>query len=55
MSVFLSYSREDNLSAVALEAELEAAGLNLFRDPPLLAGDPSGANGSPRNLQQAMQ
>ena len=40
MSIFLSYSREDNLSAVTLEAELEAAGLNVFRDPPLLAGDP---------------
>src|SRR4030095_16192831 len=40
MSIFLSYSREDNLSAVTLQAELEAAGLNLFRDPPLLAGDP---------------
>jgi len=40
MSIFLSYSREDNRSAVTLEAELEAAGLNPFRDPPALTGDP---------------
>jgi hypothetical protein len=40
MTIFLSYSREDTLSALTLEAELQAAGFHLFRDPPLLAGDP---------------
>jgi len=38
--IFLSYSREDNRSAVTLEAELEEGGMSVFRDPPLLAGDP---------------
>ena len=40
MGIFLSYSREDSLSALTLAAELETAGLNLFRDPPTLTGDP---------------
>jgi hypothetical protein len=40
MTIFLSYSREDTPSALTLEAEMRAAGVNLLRDPPLLAGDP---------------
>lgn len=40
MNIFLSYSREDTPSALTLEAELQATGVNLLRDPPLLAGDP---------------
>jgi hypothetical protein len=40
MTIFLSYSREDTVSAVALEAELKAANMYPVRDPPLLSGDP---------------